>query len=97
MIFNAVSLTLIVLDCGVGGKAEENAQSSSSLAESVGAGAGEDAVGFGFAKSNIDGDAGGAAREDDVREANGSIIGAFCLACAAACCCWNREGCGVLD
>lgn len=89
---NAVLLTFIIFDCG-SGNAEENAHSSSSPA---GSGTGGSAGGFGLAKSNIEGCCDVGCR-GETKAANGSIIGACCFARSAACCCWNRVGCGVVD
>ena len=79
---SAVSLTLIVLDCG-SGNADENAHSSSSPVISRAGGA---TGGLGLAKSNIEGDC-DAAWLVEAKAAKGSVIGACCFARAAACCC----------
>lgn len=92
-----VSLTRIVFaDGSPSGSAEENAHSSSSAA---GAGAGA----LRLAKSNMDG--AGCCGVDclmgEESAANGSVgcclTAAACRCACIACCCWNSEGCGVVD
>lgn len=95
-----VSLTVIVFAEGrPSGSADENAHSSSSII-----GAGAIAGALWLAKSNMDG-AGccGVGCLIEESAANGSVGRACCLTAAAcrcaciACCCWNNEGCGVVD